>query len=72
MKKGLPGGSVIKNLPASVGDLGSIPHATTKTQHSQKISKEKNKFEKKKFTICFLLRVLWSQVLHLSVQSILS
>ena len=24
---GFPGGSVVKNLPASGGDLGSIPHA---------------------------------------------
>ena len=24
--KGFPGGSVVKNLPASAGDLGSIPY----------------------------------------------
>ena len=24
-KKGFPGGSVVKNLPANVGDMGSIP-----------------------------------------------
>ena len=37
---GLPGGSVVKNLPAKAGDMGSIPdpegptcHETTKPMH---------------------------------------
>ena len=25
MEEGFPGGSVVKNLPASAGDMGSIP-----------------------------------------------
>ena len=33
--KGFPGGSVVKNPPASEGDMGSIPGQGTKTPHTK-------------------------------------
>ena len=33
--KGFPGGSVVKNPPASVGNTGSIPGQGTKTPHAK-------------------------------------
>ena len=38
MKKGFPGGPVVKNPPCNAEDIGSIPGATVKPMHHKQLS----------------------------------